>query len=206
MKTKASKMKPILIMLSISFYIVSCCPTQIYPVPNRLQYSKTLEGNIETFVVDNSVSDGYVYINTIDFNKKTLFSFYKDYFENERVQTIDFQDSLKAVVSFYSNGIIVKTIQTHFTPTYEGEVDIIGTLNNEYVALWASPNYGEISFYINSYKRKGDIKMTNNIVATSLYSNNLGLETTRNKLIKQAGLTNKDTIYSSLVNLEYLPY
>ena len=200
------EMKPILIILTISFYTVSCCPTQVYPVPDKLKYNQTLDGKIETFVVNNSVYDGYVHLNTTTFNTKTLYSYYHDYFENERIQTIDFQDSLKADVAFYSNGKIIKTIHTHFTPTFEGEVDLIGTLNNDYVALLTSPSYGEISFYMNSYKRKGEVKLTNNLVATSLYSNSFNLQRTRNKLIELASLSNGDTIYSSLVNLEYLSY
>lgn len=199
-------MKSILFFFVASYILVSCCPqNQVYPVPDKIKYSKIIVNEIRTHVVNDSFNYGFKTIKTDSSLISLINSFYTSYFENERIQTIDFKDSLKADVAFYSLGKVIKTIHTHYSPIY-GEIDLIGSLSNSYVTLNIyNLNNATIPYTMYSYKKQGQTGLINNVIASSFYSSP-GDYVSIPKLINSDDLKNNDTIYSGAVQLFYTTY
>ncbi|HMG15034.1 MAG TPA: hypothetical protein VK590_06290 [Saprospiraceae bacterium] len=199
-------MKTNLSLIFISIYLIACCPNnQQYPVPDKLKYISYDFGSYNTYVVNDSLSEGYKFIKTDSSKLDLLTSYYNKYFEKERIETIDFQDSFKVAVGITSYGKVVKILHSHYSPIY-GEIDFLGTLSNSYVSLNIySLHNASINFVMNSYKKQGQSDLTENVFATSLYlsqSSSIPIK----DFIRFENLKNNDTIYSSYLNLKYQSY
>ncbi len=195
-----------IVIISISIFFSGCCNHSLpNPVPDKLKYISYAVGNYIDYVVNDSLSDGYKVIKTDSSKIDLLNSYYKSYFDKERIETIDFQDSLKVELAISSSGKILKILHSKYS-LFNGEIDFIGSLSNSYVSLDVNSYHNAyISYVMSSYKKQNQPFLKENVVATSYYYMNPVSNSVKDLIIKE-NLKSNDTIYSSFFQLIYHTY
>ena len=200
-------MKFIYLSFIILVFSSGCfCPdNQIYPVPDRVKYSSINIDYIQRYVLRDTVGEKYDGANADTTLLKTIKQYYDPIFENERVESIDFLDSLKAKVEIYSKGKIAKTLHTNFNPYFEG-IELVGTLDNDYITLFVnSPKTVSIPYIMRFNRKQGQSQQINNIQSTSFYTAYDSDDIIKSQ-IESGGLKINDTVYYNRVELIYTVY
>lgn len=197
----------LLVLISIIFIVQSCyCPTNpVFPVPDKIKYSETHISNMHTAIVKDTITPKIDTKGPDTTLAKLIYPQLEVLFDQERIQTIDFKDNLTATVQLYSNGNIIKTYDTDYTPFSDG-IDMIGTLDNNYITLHVnSIKSATIPYYISYYKKAGSQQLSSGFNKHTEYAYD-NIYSIMESMIRSYDLKVNDTIYVNEVYLNYVKY